>query len=258
MIDVKVDTSRLESAISEFALLTGKELAEETQRQAGILVGHVIAITPPGGKGGEGFTDSGGISLAAKKRGEAVLAADISKLFPTSRIPHDRLVGMVQAGFEFRTGKGHKDIVRDIAETEEDLARVHQFARNPTTGRTRKMKGIGMAITRKAVLRAYIRREIAKVGKLNAGWINAARELHTASRAVPAWITRHGPGRGGSSVLRRAGRIGITIYNQETWFPQGMEGRVALAVARRERGLVKAAEAILERRARNAKRRMGI
>jgi hypothetical protein len=257
MLDVNINTSGLESAIAEFASVTRKDLGEVYRQQAGILVGHVIAITPPGGKGGEAFTDSGGIGLDAKKRGEAVIAADITRLFPTSKLKHDELVGMVNAGFEFQTGKGHKDTVRSVAESAAELASVHQFARNPRTGRTRKMKGIGMAITRKAVLKQYIRQEMAKVGKLNAGWINAARMLKTAGRAVPAWITRHGPGRGGADVTERAGKIGVTIFNSEIWFPSGMAARVALAVARRERGLVKAMEAVLERRAKAAERRMG-
>lgn len=257
MLDVKVDTSNLESALAEFASVTSKDLGEVTRQQAGILVGHVIAITPPGGKGGQAFTDSGGIGLEAKKRGEAAIAADITRLFPTSKLKHETLVGMVNAGFEFQTGKGHKDIVRDVAESADDLARIHQFARNPRTGRTRKMKGIGMAITRKGVLKQYIRQEMAKVGKLNAGWINAARELKTASRAVPAWITRHGAGRGGANVTERSGRINVTIFNSEIWFPSGMDARVALAVARRENGLKKAMEAVVERRAKAAERRMG-
>jgi hypothetical protein len=257
MIDVHVKTTNLEAALAEFAAVTRKDLVDVYRQQAGILVGHVIAITPPGGKGGQALTDSGGIGLDAKKRGEAVIAADIARLFPTSTLKHETLLGMVNAGFEFQTGKGHKDTVREVAESTEDLARIHQFARNPRTGRTRKMKGVGMAITRKAVLKQYIRQEMAKVGKLNAGWINAAREMKTAGRAVPAWITRHGAGRGGANVTERAGKIGITIFNSEIWFPSGMEARVALAVARRENGLRKAMEAVLERRARAAERRMG-
>jgi hypothetical protein len=257
MITASVNTSNLENALAEFAALTRKDLSEVTRQQAGILVGHVIAITPPGGKGGEAFTDSGGIGLSAKKRGEAAIAADIARIFPTSPLKHDTLVGMVNAGYEFQTGKGHKDTVREVAESADDLKRIHQFARNPRTGRTRKMKGIGMAITRKAVLKQYIRQEMAKVGKLNAGWINAARELKTAGRAVPAWITRHGAGRGGADVSDRAGRIGIRMFNSEVWFPSGMDSRVALAVRRRENGLKKAMEAVLERRAKAAERRMG-
>lgn len=256
MIDVQVDTRNLEDALSEFAKAARKDLNAVVKQQAGILVGHVIAITPPGGKNGQAMTDSGGIGLDAKKRGEAVIASDIAKLFPTSKLPHERLAGMVADGFEFQTGKGHKDTVRDVAESVDDLARVHRFARNPKTGRTRKMKGIGMAITRKAVLRQYIRQEMKKVGLLNAGWLRAASELKTAGRAVPAWIKRHGAKPGGADVREVAGKIGVRIYNSQTWFPKGMDARVRIAVARRERGLIKAAEAVLERRAKAAERRM--
>lgn len=257
MIDIHVDTTNLESAIADFAKETRKDLSVVMRQQAGILVGHVIAITPPGGRNGQAMTDSGGIGLDAKKRGEATIASDIAKLFPTSKLSHERLVGMVADGFEFRTGKGHKDTVRDIAETTEDLRRVHSFARNPKTGRSRKMGGIGMAITRKAVLRQYIRQEIKKVGVLNAGWLRAATELRTAGRAVPAWIKRHGARPGGADVMDRGGRVGIRIFNSQTWFPQGMEARVRIAVDRRERGLIKALEAVLERKTRAAERRMG-
>lgn len=258
MIDIQVDTSRLEAAMVEFATAGRKELVDVVRQQAGMLVGHVIALTPPGGSAGQSMSDdSGGITLAAKKRGEASIAADIAKIFPTSTLPTKTLDAMVANGYEFQTGKGHKDTVREVAESVDDLRRIHKFARNPKTGRTRKMKGGGMAITRKAVLRQYIRQEMAKVGKLNAGWLNAANELKTASRNVPAWIKRHGSRPGGVDVSERGYRVGIRIFNSQTWFPGNMESRVAIAVNRRERGLIKATEAILERRAKAAERRMG-
>lgn len=257
MIEIRVDTRRLESALSEYANLARKDLGAVVKQQAGILVGHVIALTPPGGRKGEAMTDSGGVSMAAKKRGEANIASDIAKIFPTSNLPIAALQGMVEQGFEWQVGRGQKATVREVAESVEDLRRVHQFARNPKTGRTRKMNGIGMAVTRKAVLRQYIRQEIAKTGKLSAGWLNAGIELRTAPRAMPAWIRRHGNRPGGADVSDRGGRVGIRIFNSQVWFPGNMSTRVALAVARRERGLQKACEAILEKRARAAERRQG-
>ena len=260
MINVQLDTSNLEAAIAEFATLTRKDLGEVTRQQAGILVGHLIAITPPGGKGGQAFTDSGGISLEAKKRGEARMAADISRLFVTTRLPEaaiDRLI--LDRDFEWENPEsgGRKVMVFRKANSMADLAIVHQAARNSRSGRTRQAGGGFMAIARPALVKQYIRQEMAKVGKLNAGWINAARELKTANRAVPAWITRHGAGRGGANVTERAGKMGITLFNSEIWFPNSMESRVALAVGRRERGLVKALDAVLARRAAAAARRMG-
>ena len=228
-----------------------------SRQQAGILVGHVIALTPPGGKDGQSIGDSGGITLESKKRGEAAVASDISKLFPTSSMKHERLVGMVAKGFEFKTGKGHKDTVTQVAETMGDLARIHQAARDPKSGRTRKGKGSNMAISRKFLVRQYIKNQMAKVGKLNSGWISAAKDLHTASSNVPAWITRHGARNGGSNISDSGPKVIIQIFNNQRWFPQAMESRVKLAVARRERGLIKAIEAVMDRRAKAAEARMG-
>lgn len=259
MITVQADTRGLEKAMFDFAMTSRKLLGDVVKQQTGILVGHIIALTPPGGKGGDAMNDAGVISIAAKKRGEASIAADISKLFPTSKLPHDQLAAMVAGGFEFRTGKGHKDTVRDVAESTEDLRRVHQFARNPRSGRTRKMRGIGMAITRAPILKRYIRQEIAKVGKLNAGWLAAAAKLHTSQRATPQWIRRHREHatHGGADVKDNGPKIGIRIYNTQAWFPASMDARVRLAIQRRERGIYVAMEAILKKRATAAERKMG-
>lgn len=262
MIDVEVDTSNLEAAIAEFAKLTRKELGEVTKQQAGILVGHVIAITPPGG-GSQTLTDSGGITLEAKKRGESRIADDISKLFVTTRLP-EPVIERILYDEVFRdyewlnpVNGGRNVRVFHRANSIADIAIIHQRGRNPRNGRTRQNGGGSMAIARPALVKAYIKEAIKKVGLLNAGWLNAARELKTASRAVPAWITRHGAQGGGADVRNSGPGISIRIFNTQTWFPQGMEARVALAVQRREYGLQKAMEAVLERRAKAAEKRMG-
>lgn len=256
MLETVVDTSGFETAVLEFASLTRKQLAGVMKEQAGILVGNVIAITPPAGRNGT-ETERGGIALDAKKRGEASIAADISKLFPTSNVSFERLRGMVADGMEFKVGKGSKDVVRDVAETIEDIRRIHQLARNPNTGRTRKGKGAAMAVTHSNLLRRYIKQQQAKVGLLNSGWVRAARELKTANRAIPAWITRHGSSPGGANISEARGMVAIRIFNEQAWFPKGMQDRVESALRRREKGIYKAMEAILERRARAAERRMG-
>jgi hypothetical protein len=258
MIDVKVDTTNLEAALAEFAKITRKDLGEVTKQQAGILVGHVIAITPPGYSAL--ISDSGGISLAAKKAGESRMAADISKVFVTTTLPQpviERLINDRDFLWENPQSGGRKVMVYRRANSLADLAVVHKGARNPRNGRTRQAGGGLMAIARPALVKQYIRESMKKVGLLNAGWLNAARELKTASRAVPAWIKRHGPQSGGATVRDSGARVGIMIYNWQAWFPDSMTGRVALAVQRRENGLRKAMEAILERRAAAAQKKMG-
>jgi hypothetical protein len=74
---------------------------------------------------------------------------------------------------------------------------------------------------------------------------------------VPAWITRHGAGPGGANISQPTGEGNITIYNQQAWFPGNMEGRVRDSIRRRENGIQKATQSILDRRARAAEARMG-
>lgn len=258
MLSIQADTSGLEKAIAAFSEIAKKDVEEIAKKQAAILVGHMIALTPPGGRKGEAMTDSGGIGLDAKKRGEDRVAADISRLFPTTNLKEERVKAMVRSGFEWREGsKGHKMIVREFTDSESRLALLHQQGRNPRTGRTRTTGGASMALTRKATLKAYIKQQIKNVGKLNSGWINAANELKTASRAVPAWIKRHGAGPGGADILRQNRFTGVRIFNNQQWFPSDMNSRAVLAIQRRERGLIKAMEEMLERNAKKAERKMG-
>lgn len=257
MINLQVDTLKLESEIVRFAKAGKGDIRKIVRQQSAILVGHMIAVTPPGKARGQSFSDTGGIALTAKKEGEARVAADIRKIFPTSGKREEVLWGMVEAGHEWKIGRGHKMKVRQVATSEADLARIHAQARNPRTGRTRKLRGINGAVTRKGLLSAYVRSQKKRVGLLNSGWIAAATELKTAKRAVPAWITRHGKARGGVNISNASGKIGIRIFNSQSWFPGDMESRAKLAVTRRQRGLVKAIDVILKRNAAKANQRMG-
>lgn len=256
MITSEVDTSKMERALAEFAREAGKDLDEVTRQQAGILVGHVIAVTPPGEK--QVMTEQGGIPLEAKKKGEARVAADIAKIFPTTGMKEEKARALVERGHKWKMGDGGRAVaVRDTAFTEAELERFHRASRNPSTGRTRKAGGVLTAVTRKSVLRAYIRKRMKDVGKLNSGWLTAAQDLKTAKRATPAWIRRHGAGPGGSRTRRtRKGDIGIRIFNYQAWFPRGMGRRVRIALNRRERGLKKATQAMIDRKARKAEARM--
>lgn len=256
MIEFNVNTYRLETAIFQFAMLTRREVDDVTMKAAGELVGKLITITPPGGRRGRSVGLRGQISNEAKKRGESAVAADIAKIFPTSKLPHDTLVAMAEKGFRFKTGARSYDHVRDVAESESDLKRVHNFSRNPKSGRTRKMGGIGMAITRKSVRAAYIKKQQKKVGKLESGWLNAAKKLGTSKNQTPAWITRHGAGPGGASVSKRTKTTSITIYNRQVWFPSQMEQRLDFALKQTEKSLKKQMEHIIAKNAAKANRRM--
>lgn len=257
MIAIALDTRSLNAAMQEYARESRKDLDFIVRQQAGILVAHLIAMTPPGASKGQALTDSGGIGMSAKKRGEAVLAADIAALFPTTKLKDARVFGMIDAGFEWGSGRGKKTI-REFAQTEADLERVHQFARSPSSGRIRTgSTGQNMAVTKAGIRKAYTLRAIKRVGLLNAGWLRAAAELKTVKRNTPAWITRHGAQPGGVDMTRSAGGISITVSNRQPYFPKDMDARLQRAVFRRAHGLRKALEVMLEKRAAKANARMG-
>jgi hypothetical protein len=256
MLKIQVDTRRLNAAMQEYAKIARKDLDFIIRQQAGILVGNMIALTPPAAGRGQAITDRGGIASSAKKRGEARIAADIAALFPTTRIKDEAILGMIDAGFEWGTGRGKKT-VRQFAPTVADLARIHKEARSKSTGRVKTgSTGQNMAVTRASVRNAYTRQAIKSVGILNAGWLRAARDLKTAARATPAWITRHGPKSGGVSIMRTWGGLAVTVSNRVPYFPKDMDRRVQRAIDHRYRGLRKAIEAMIERRNARANARM--
>lgn len=256
MITNQVSTVRLNRAMLEFSRLGRKEMRTVVREQAGIIVGHLIAVTPPGASKGQAMNARGGIANSAKKAGEAIIAADIAALFPTTKLKDAMVHGMVDAGFEWGTGRGKKT-VREFAETVADLERIHKFARSKSTGRVKTgSTGQNMAVTRAPLRKAYIKQVQKQVGKLNAGWLRAANELKTSARATPAWITRHGAQPGGSGELRTVGGILVRVFNNVPYFPKDMERRVQRAVFHREKGLQKAIAAMIERRAKAANARM--
>jgi hypothetical protein len=255
MITIAVDTTAFEAAAREFAREGRKDLEVVIREQAAIMTGHLIALTPPAAGRGQAMNDRGGITLEAKKRGEAAIAADIAALFPTTRLKEDEVDKLIEAGFQWGTGRGRK-IIRQYAGSEADMARIHAASRS-ANGRVRTGNGENMALVRAATRRAFIRSQQKKVGLLNAGWLNAARELKTSRGATPAWITRHPAQAGGVTIHRPVAGVAIRIYNEQPWFPKDMDARVERAMRRRTAGLQKAVEAMVERRAKRAEERMG-
>lgn len=256
MFETKVDTSRLNAAMRAFAKESRKSMDEVLQKQGGILVGHLIALTPPAAARAQAMNDRGGITSQAKKRGEARIKADIASLFPTTRMKPERVWGMIDNGFRWGTGRGAKRIP-EYAESLDDLERVHRFARSRATGRTRTgSTGQNMAMTNAALRREFIRQKIKKVGILNAGWLSAAKKLKTAKSKTPAWITRHGNKPGGVDFRHSRSGLTITIRNRMPYFPKDQDRRIRRALDRRQYGLEQALQAMIDRKAKKATQQM--
>jgi hypothetical protein len=259
MIQLKIDTSKMEAALADFAKEARKDLGAMMKSQAGILVGHMIALTPPAsGKGHQMSETNGGEDHSAKRRGEDSVEADIRKIFIPTKLSEKRAAGAAAAGFSVRpAGSQRAMIVRDTAFDLAKMKKVHGYARNPLSGRTRSLNGLSLALTKAGLLNKYIRQEQRKVGLLSAGWLTAARAMNTTKRSTPAWISRHGQQPGGATMQVGGSVVSIRVFNNQRWFPGDMGQRVQLAIDRRERGMRKATEAIIARRARTAQRKQG-
>jgi hypothetical protein len=225
------------------------------KQQAGLLVGHLIGMTPPGNIIGGTLNDAGGLTKASHDAGRFAIAGDIAALFPVSNLSEKRIQGMTDAGFEWGTGRGKK-IVRQTAFTEAEMERLHKAARSPLNGRVRTgARGVNMAVTKAKVRAAYIRKAQENVGLLAAGWLAAAAEMNSKAR-IPAWVKKHGRQPGGATESRQRGGVTITLYNNQFWFPRDMARRVGYALARRERGLRKELEILMEKAAAKAQAKM--
>jgi hypothetical protein len=256
MFDIDVDTSNLERVMRDFAKQANKEMDEIVEKQAGMLVGHLIALTPPAAAKSQAMNDSGGIKPEARKRGENRIKADLAVLFPTARMKPENAKAMVKAGYQFGTRRGRKT-VKMYAESIADLRRIHQLARSKSSGRVRTgTTGQNMALTRAALKNEYFKMIKGDVGILSAGWMKAARKLQTAKGKTPAWITRHGTKPGATEFRHSKSGLTITIRNKMPYFPKDYARRFQRAIDRREYALKTALQAMLDRKAKRATQRM--
>ena len=127
-----------------------------------------------------------------KKGGEQTVKNDLAKLFKSSK----------------------------AANAERNLSRVHTSARN-RKGRVPK----GVAKVKAAGLPAYRKLMLARVGKMAAGWKNAASTL---GAKLPTWITRHSsPGFGKIKATGRSIEVELSnksVYSgQKGWVERGVK-----------------------------------
>ena len=259
MFTAQVDTTKLNLAMAKFAKESRQDLDEVMEKEAGTIVGGLIAMTPPGKKSGTNMTDRGGIAMSAKKLGEATIRADIASLFPTTKdvgLKKAQIQGMIENGFEWGTGRGRKKLNK-FSDSVAELKSHHARFRSKATGRVKTGSvGQNMVVTRAGIRNEFIREQIKRVGILNAGWLRAAKQLKTAKRATPAWITRHGD-KPGSAIFRRTKHgLSISLQNRMDYFPKNIESRMQLAVSRRAAGIEKAVAAMIARKAAKANQRM--
>lgn len=139
-----------------------KPVAETMEKQTRLIVGKVLAVTPP--------TRRGVTGPKAKKKGEKTVAGNIGKVLYGVPVAANRSLSQV---------------------TERAIAKQHSKHRvrgrvNRSLGARKKMA----APTRK--LKQYIKKRQQAVGMLAAGW-NKAAQRFGLKRGHYAWMKRHNP-----------------------------------------------------------------
>lgn len=259
MITAKVNASALNAAISYWVANTKDDLDDTIKKQAAMIVGSVIAITPPAKSTARDFSfgRGGGITKEAKQRGEIAIASDAHVLFPTvsPKTKAEEVWAMIQNGHRWGTGRGAKKIPQ-YAETVADLQRVHEAARSPRTGRIRTGTiGQNMALTKKGIRAQFIKMQKKKVGILAAGWLKAAYALKTARGNLPVWIRRHSNSPGGVRINSSRFGISVTASNKVPYFPSDMDSRVQVAINKRTKDIYVAISKMMERQAKKFNKR---
>jgi len=237
MFTAKVDTSKMNYLMAELAAENYKDLNEIIKDQTKVILGNLIAVTPPGKRQGNDFLNKKGyISNAAFQNAKKVITSDVAKLFPTSAVEESKLKGQIAGGKEFKTALGLRQI-KQFAGSIAELERIHKQSRNKRGRVNAGRASANMALTRTQIKNEFKKRQFAKIGLLNAGWLNAARDLKLAKAATPKWITRHAA-KPGYAIFRKSKRgLAITIANKVNYYPKDAAARINQSIYRSERNL---------------------
>lgn len=149
------------------------------KEQAKGIVGKVISVTPPAGRGGV---------AGAKAKGEKTVKSQI---------------GNVLMGVPARVAKAAPKHALTI-----DEARRHHFAARRKGRITRQRKHKDKIRVPAALLKRYVKEQQGEVGKLADGWGAAARKLGVPTTIYKSWMSRH---RSPSLVNIKVNKKGIRI-----------------------------------------------
>ena len=203
---VRINTAGLKAAFARFSAVDQKAIMDKTIRTDAMgFVRDVIAITPPGHQGKP--LASGSKGEPAVQAGEAAIRRDLKKL----AVP---MPDSIMQRAALNRGSGAEVLIwvdddRTLIGVErqhfmpeatvDTLMEMHQrqFVRGRMRGREIKRIKQGKwelwhaPVVRKSVFDAFVRKQIAKVGKLAGGWAAAATALKVR---VPKIAKRHASG----------------------------------------------------------------
>lgn len=248
------DMSRLDAAIRRYRGAAVKETSEVVRMAARNFIVRAAGVTPP--------SINGKADGAAKKRGEAVIQNDLDHI----------LVGLTPELYDQFMELGGKSVRREMRRkdgtvyvTDSDIAigsisdwhkqnrrengRVHRIGRK--TRDIGRHKNWDRGVVQAAEKKAYIKKVLARVGLLAAGWNASAIKL---GARFPAWIKRHGHANGQCLVEENARGIRIRMENAVGFATKvrGLERRIKWAINAQANALDRAADNIMRKTAQRA------
>lgn len=220
-VKFKFDMRRLEKAIKDLRPHVRKTRAELVEDAAKGFVKKVVAITPPASKGVSGSK--------AKQQGDQAIKSDLARI-------------MVAAA-----RKADRD-TRKATALPEDL---YKRFRDKRTGRVNPGALKRPYRVGKSELLALQRRLLKEVGWLAAGWNEAAKKLGVR---LPAWVARHGSGRGSIGITSGGSRFRITIANEVGFVGnvKGFSRRIQSAINLQANAMKRQADHLLKKGIRKA------
>lgn len=259
---MKIDTSGLNTALERMIPQSKQELGDLLRNEVvRPLIRKIISITPPA---------QGAANGSAKKAGEIAIMDDIKRIMRPGSDDFIDLCRKIWGGDVHTEQFGHAGAspIGDVYERILSGGQIHSFhqeRRNKATGRVgfqkkgvsawnnnaargqsdlnknralrlttgvkrSDLRNLDVGLVRRSEFDAYVKQQQQRVGILGGGW-NAAAEQFGVSR--PAWISRHGTGRGSVPVMELDGeRMKIVISNDVgyTGEVKGLQARVQKAL----------------------------
>jgi len=207
-LQIEFDTRRFNHALSVWFAKSKKTNQEILEQQAKLFVKEVVQMTPPH-KPGKNTNASGNHSTKlAQKAGEGSVESDLNRLF-----------------FPVKKSEAQYS----------NLISIHNQHRNP---RGRVKKGIGKKHkVWKTDFTRYLKSQKDQVGRLAAGWNEAARKF---GWNPPVWISRHNsPGSAKVSISGDSLKVEMTNAVSYASGQKGLESRMRRALKAKERDLIK-------------------
>lgn len=259
-LDVKIDTSKFDSAMKQFAANSKRESSAVLRQQAKLFVRDIVRVTPPATPSSSGS--------AARKLAENLIRSELLRIFKPSsedtisqfRDFYNSDSSESQYGFAGAKTIGTvKTKILTLAEMPAwhksrklSNGRVMKINRNVTTGhRKRDLKGLDTGIVSEGDFKKYLAEVYKRIGWLASGWNATALRLGVA---LPAWIARHGTSNG-SVVEVSGGSLGRITMSNNVKYGSSVKGfvrRVQWALNNRALQMNKQLESFAMRKAAKA------